>query len=259
MALDRDRHRGRTAIVTGAGKGRGGIGRGIAARLAAEGAKILVADIDDNAHVTADELRSAEPAADPLVYVGDLAEEAQVEAMVALALARWGCIDILVNNAGGGIIRPFLEHDAASLTETIRRNLWTTLWCCRKVLPHMVERGYGRIVNIGADSVRNGLYDHAGYNAAKGGVHGLTTGLAREFAAIDITINTVAPCIVDTPAVKAANARDTKLMAKYYSVVPKGRGADIDEVAGLVSYLGTPEAAFITGQVVSINGGSTML
>ena len=110
-----------------------------------------------------------------------------------------GQVDILVNNAGGGVIRPTLEHTEETLQATVDNNLWTTIRCTLAVLPHMVERGYGRIINIGAESVRNGLVDHAIYNAAKGGVHGLTTGLAREFAAAGITVNTVAPSYVETP------------------------------------------------------------
>ena len=86
---------------------------------------------------------------------------------------------MLVNNAGGGIIKPFSEHTPETLKATVDRNLWTVLWACWHVLPLMRTQKYGRIVNLGADSVRNGLWDHAAYNAAKGGVHGLTTGLAR--------------------------------------------------------------------------------
>jgi 2,3-dihydroxy-2,3-dihydro-p-cumate dehydrogenase len=106
--------------------------------------------------------------------------------MVDLAITRLGRIDILVNNAGGGIIKPFLEHTPDTLKQTVDRNLWTAIWCCHTVLPRMVRHNYGRIINIGADSVRNGLFDHAAYNAAKGGVHAMTTGLAREFASYDI-------------------------------------------------------------------------
>ena len=107
-----------------------------------------------------------------------------LSAMVEKTIKKWDRIDILVNNAGGGVIRPFLEHTPETLKTTIDRNLWTCLWSCYKILPYMVEQKYGRIINIGADSVRNGLWDHAAYNAAKGGVHALTTGLAREFATV---------------------------------------------------------------------------
>src|SRR3546814_11081102 len=101
--------------------------------------------------------------------------------------------------ASGGILRPFLAHTPETLPATIDRNLWTAIWCSWHALPHMKAAGWGRVINIGADSVRNGLFDHAGYNAAKGGMHGMTTGLAREFAKDGITVNTVAPSAVVTP------------------------------------------------------------
>jgi 2,3-dihydroxy-2,3-dihydro-p-cumate dehydrogenase len=152
---------GRSAIVTGAASP---IGTAIARRLDAEGARLMLGDLDgDRVSSLAAELEAQH-------VVGDLSEEARVRDMVARTVDAYGSVDILVNNAGGGVIRPFLEHDAESLNATLNRNLWTTLWACHAALPHMVEKGFGRIVNIGADSVRNGLWDHAGYNAAKGGV-----------------------------------------------------------------------------------------
>ena len=122
------------------------------------------------------------------------------------AVSVLGRVDILVNNAGGGVIRPTLEHTEDTLQATVNNNLWTTIRCTLAVLPQIVEQGYGRIVNIGAESVRNGLVDHAIYNAAKGGVHGLTSGLARESATAGITVNTVAPSYVETPELGRALA-----------------------------------------------------
>jgi 2,3-dihydroxy-2,3-dihydro-p-cumate dehydrogenase len=123
----------------------------------------------------------------------------------------------------------------------------------------MRAQAYGRIINLGADSVRNGLWDHAAYNAAKGGVHGLTTGMAREFALDGITVNTVAACAVNTPQMAAITKSNPALAAKFVSVIPMGRPAEMEEVASMVSYLASAEASFVTGQVISVNGGSTML
>jgi len=249
-------HTGRVAIVTGAAQG---IGRACAERLAAEGAHLMLADSN------AEELKkcAAEMASSGKVqlitHVGDIAREEVVNAMVDATIKKWGKVDILVNNAGGGVIKPFLEHTVETLHLTIDRNLWTVIWCCRAVLPHMLKAKYGRIVSIGADSVRNGLWDHAAYNAAKGGVHGLTTGLAREYAQMGVTVNTVAPCAVATPQLDAFVKTGHPLVDKFFSVIPMGRPADMAEVASAVSYLASSEASFITGQVVSVNGGSTML
>jgi 2,3-dihydroxy-2,3-dihydro-p-cumate dehydrogenase len=189
----------RSAIVTGVGMGIGGVGRAIAARLAADGLRG-----DDGRRRP----RVAEVAAEIAEAAGQRRDPARPTPATSRSSAtcrRWsiddrafGRVDVLVNNAGSGVIRPFLEHDEASLTQTLQRNLWTTLWCCHKALPHMVEANHGRIVNIGADSLRTGIPQHAGYNAAKGGVVGLMVGLAKEFAAYDITINTVSPCVVNT-------------------------------------------------------------
>ena len=113
----------------------------------------------------------------------------------------------------------------------------------------MRAAGFGRIINIGADSVRNGLWDHAAYNAAKGGVHGLTTGMARELARDGVTVNPVAPCATNAPQMQAVVARDPALAERFVSVIPVGRPAEMSEVASMVSYLASQEAAFVTGQV----------
>jgi 2,3-dihydroxy-2,3-dihydro-p-cumate dehydrogenase len=249
----------RAAIVTGVGTGVGGIGRAIAARLAADGLAVMMADVDPNvAEVTAQIGHASGDPSRYASYAGDLSVETNVTAMVEQTVAAFGRVDVLVNNAGSGVIRPFLEHDAESFAETLKRNLWTTIWCCHKVLPHMVAANHGRIVNIGADSLRTGIPQHAGYNAAKGGVVGMMVGLAKEFAAYDITVNTVSPCVVNTERHRARLKDDPALANAFVQVVPKGRGVEMAEICDMVSFLARAESGFMTGQDISLNGGSAM-
>lgn len=244
---------GRVALVTGAGRG---IGKAIAQRLHDDGATVILTDLsEENAGTAAESIG----APDAQVFGGDLSNENRVADMMGAIIDRHGRIDLLINNAGGGILLPFLVHTPATLRETIDRNLYTAIWCSYYALPHMKAQGFGRIVNLGADSVRNGLHDHAGYNAAKGGMHGMTTGLAREFARDGVTVNTVAPSVVDTQQVEDIRLTNPDLIEKVYSIIPMGRGARESEVASMVAYLCTDDAAFVTGQVISVNGGTTML
>ncbi len=229
---------GQIAIVTGAGRG---IGAAIADRLAADGATVVRADLSDGD------------------FTGDLSNEKVAGQLIADTIKAHGRIDILVNNAGGGVILPFLSHTPETLRTTIDRNLWTAIWCCWHVLPHMKAANFGRVINIGADSVRNGLVDHAGYNAAKGGVHAMTTGLAREFAPFNITVNTVAPCVVETEVVREYRKTRPELIDAVTQIIPLGRPAAESEVAGMVAYLAGPDGGFVTGQVLSLNGGTAML
>ncbi|MEX1667353.1 SDR family oxidoreductase [Zhongshania guokunii] len=248
---------GKLAVITGACSD---IGKAIASSFLEAGADLVLADLDAQklADLKADLVAQASAEQRIAVNAGDLSLQADAEALIRLAEELGGAA-ILVNNAGGGIIKSFLDHTPETLTQTVNRNLWTALWCCWAVLPGMKARGFGRIINIGADSVRNGLADHAAYNAAKGGVHGMTTGLAREFARDNITVNTVAPCAVQTAALAHFLDNDPNTAEKFLNVIPMGRAAKTNEVASMVRYLAGDDAAFVTGQVISVNGGSTML
>ena len=248
--------RGRTAIVTGAASG---IGLGIATRLIADGAAVFAATRGKE-----DLERVYEQAAIAGGFVGELHQPGAADDLVATAVETLGHVDVLVNNAGGGVIRPTLEHTEETLRATVDNNLWTTIYCVRAVLPHMVSRGHGRIVNIGADSVRSGLVDHAMYNAAKGGVHAMVTGIAREFAGAGITANTIAPCYVRTPELAKllesgqTPARLVHVVNEATAIVPVGRPGNPAEIAAAVAFLAGEDSRFITGQTIYVNGGSSM-
>ena len=250
------RFQDQVVVVTGAAQG---IGLAIAEAFAREGAALVLADLSDEPLQREVERLARTHALRCIGVAGDLSTEAGAQNLALRTQAEFGAATVLVNNAGGGVIRPFLSHTPDTLRTTIDRNLWTVLWCSRAFLPGMLAKGYGRIVHIGADSVRNGLADHAAYNAAKGGVHGLTTGLAREFARSGITVNTVAPCAVNSAPMQRFMRDQPETAAKFLAVIPMGRAAELEEVASMVTYLASREAAFVTGQVISVNGGSTML
>ncbi len=255
---------GQAVVVTGAARG---LGVAIATQFATDGARVLLVDRSaDTLPEVAEQCRAA-GAPDVQWTSQDLSVEQNAEDAIALAITHWGRVDALVNNAGGGILRPFMEHTGDTLRETIDRNLWTTIWCIRAALPHMLGRGYGRIVNISADSVRTGIWSHAGYNAAKGGVNGLTTGLAFEFARRGITVNCVSPGGIATDEVKAMFDPGSAVHAKHRAIdiqaaldrIPNGRLTEVGEVAALVAFLTYDNTAAINGQIYSINGGQWMM
>ncbi len=255
---------GRVAIVTGAARG---LGMALAERFGAAGAKVMVADINEEGLGDTVKRVKEAGAEDAGFVVQDVGTEAGANALVEATITRFAKVDILVNNAGGGIIRPFLDHTVATLEETLKRNLWTVIHCVRAVLPGMIENSYGRIVNISADSVHTGIASHAGYNAAKGGVNALSTGIAVEFAKSGITVNNVSPGGILTPEVAQMFDTSSEVyqkhqigsVSKFLDLIPIGRFAEMSEVAALTVFLAGDEAGGITGQTYSINGGQWML
>ncbi len=256
--------RGRTAIVTGAASG---LGLAIARHFATLGVRVCLADIDaDNLERALATMPFSE-AGEAVTVVGDLSRRVGARTLLDTAISSMGHLDILINNAGGGVIRPTLSHTEETLRETMDRNLWTMLYCTLEALPHMIERNYGRVVSMGAESVRNGLWQHAVYSAAKGAVHGITPGLAREFASHNITFNVVAPAMVITPQFAAqieqmAEPQRSEFQGFIEQIrgsIPMGRGGTVDEIAAATAYLASDDAGFVTGQVLSVNGGSSML
>lgn len=248
---------GKTAIVTGGG---GGIGGATCRRLAAEGAKVAVFDMNLEAaeKVAADIRASGGQAA---AFACNITDRAQVDAAVAAAQAQLGPIAVLVNNAGWDIFKPFTKTVPAEWAKLIDINLTGALHMLHAVLPGMVERKYGRIVNVASDAARGGSSGEAVYSACKGGLVALSKTLAREHARQSITVNVVCPGPTDTALLAgvAEGARDpAKLIEAFKSAIPLGRLGQGDDLASAIAFFGSDDAGFVTGQVLSVSGGLTM-
>ena len=246
---------GKCVIVTGAA---GGIGTALSERFAVAGASLVLADTNDEGLAKLAAQLEGDYAAPIITSVGDLSAREAAEHMVQQAISVFGRLDVLINNAGGGVIRPTLSHTEETLQATIDRNLWTALRSTLAALPVMLEAGKGRVIFMGADSVRNGLEDHAIYNAAKGRVHAAAGSFSREFGRQGVTFNVVAPPAVRSPEFERFLREQPELTQRFVSQIPMGRPAEMSEVAALVEFLAGEEAGFINGQVVGVNGGSTL-
>ncbi|WP_310961195.1 SDR family NAD(P)-dependent oxidoreductase [Nocardioides terrisoli] len=239
----------RIAIVTGAGQG---IGAGIATKLAAEGATVVVADInEETAQATAAALGDGS-----IGVRADVTDRPSVDALVEQVVSTLGRVDVLVNNAGWDKAEPFVDSEPATWDRIIQINLYGAFNTCHKVLPLMAEQGYGRVVNIGSDSGRVGSSGEAVYSAAKGGIIAFTKTLAREMARAGITVNCVSPGPTDTALF--ASIGGEKLRAALTKAIPLKRLGQPEDLANAVAFLASDEAAFITGQTVSVSGGLTM-
>ncbi|MFA9564101.1 MAG: SDR family NAD(P)-dependent oxidoreductase [Acidimicrobiales bacterium] len=220
---------GRRAVVTG---GAGGIGAAIVADLTARGAEVTIWDLAQGVDIT--DRASVENAA-------DAAE-----------------VDILVNAAGIDVIGPFLESVETDWERIVAVNLMGTLRCCHVVVPGMVERGRGTVVNIASDAGRVGSSGETVYAASKGGVIAFTKSLAREVAAAGIRANCVCPGPTDTSLLDQVAEYSQKLYDSLARAIPMKRIGTPDDVASVVAFLASDDAGFVTGQTVSVSGGLTM-
>jgi 2-hydroxycyclohexanecarboxyl-CoA dehydrogenase len=246
----------KTAIVTG---GASGIGFGIAAELASSGASVAIFDL--NAEGVDDAVaRITDNGGRALGYVTDVADLAATKEATSEAAAQTGGLDIVVNCAGRGTLGQFLAQDDPETWRTlIDVNLMGTIHGCYAALPYLIERGAGRIINIASDAARTGSAGEAVYSAAKGGVISLTKSLARELARQQVTVNCVAPGPTDTPMLRAFEARAGDVLDKLIKVTPLRRLGQPEDIAGAVVYLASDQARHITGQVLSVSGGITMV
>jgi 2-hydroxycyclohexanecarboxyl-CoA dehydrogenase len=238
------------ALVTGAGRG---IGRAIAERLAAEGTKVAVLDIDEaTARTTAEAVGGAG-------IRMDVTDGASVRAAVAESERRLGPVTILVNNAGWDKAEPFVKSSEETWDKVLAINLKGPIRMTRAVLDGMIERRRGRIVTVSSDAGRVGSSGEAVYSAAKAGVIGFSKTLARELARYSINVNVVCPGPTNTQLLRDVAPENPKLIEALKRAVPFGRIGEPDEIAAAVAFLASDDAGFITGQTLSVSGGLTMV
>lgn len=247
-------NRKRVAFVSGAGQG---MGRAIALALSAKGRMVAVGDIrETEGRETVDRIANAGGRAAFVAF--DVTKAESVRSAITQTESELGPIDVLVNNIGWDQMKPFINTDEDFWRLIVDINYLGNLRLTHTVLPGMLERKWGRIVNISSDAARVGSSFEAVYSGAKGAVVSFTKTLAREVAKNGITVNTVCPGPTLTPALEGAIARNPKILESMVRAVPMGRVGQPDDVATAVAFFGSDEASFITGQTLSVSGGLTM-
>ena len=239
------------AVVTGAASG---IGRATAAALAAEGAKVIVADIAVQAgEQAAAELRAAGHQAEYLAV--DLTDPASIAAFADTVQQRHGPVDVLVNAAGWGRTAPFWEGTPEFWNQVVALNFVGPMTLTKALLPAMMERAQGKIVNVASDAGRVGSLGETVYSGAKGGLIAFTKALAREVARYHVNVNCVCPGPTDTPLMAAV---PDKVKDALIKAVPLRRLGQPQEVAEAIAFFADPRSDYVTGQVLSVSGGLTM-
>ena len=244
----------RTAIVTGAASG---IGLAIAERLAADGLGVAIFDLNGEAGAEAAAKITANGGTATSAAV-DVSDKEQVDAGVAEVAGTLGAPTVLVNNAGVEGFKRFLDISLEAWERLLRVNLTGTFLCCQAVLPHMVEAGWGRIVNISSSSAQGGQPYMSHYVSSKAGMIGLTKALALEFGPNGVTVNTIPPGFIDTPMLRASEAKGLLGpggTAEAIAGTPVRRAGLPADIAATTSFLVRDEASYITGQVIGVNGG----
>ena len=249
------RLQGKTAMVTGAGRG---IGAAIAEALAAEGAAVAVCDLDAAAAAKTAAGLAERHGVRAVGVAVDIADSAAVRAAVSRVRSDLGPPDILVNNAGIDVIELFVDSAEETWDKIIAVNLRGTIAVTRAVLDGMIERGSGRIIHIASDAGRVGSSGEAVYSATKGGVIAFGKALAREVAQHGITVNSVCPGPTDTALLDQVAAYSQKLRDGLARAIPLRRVGQPDDIAPAVAFLASDQAAYITGQTLSVSGGLTM-
>jgi 2-hydroxycyclohexanecarboxyl-CoA dehydrogenase len=255
MAAGIVRLNGKVAIVTGAAQG---IGRAIAMRLAAEGAKVAIGDIkEDVAKQTAAEIKAAGNEARAVTL--DVTSLASAMAAVERVERELGPVDILVNNAGWDKLEPFVESTPETWDRVIAINFRGVIHCCKAVVPKMQARGRGKIVSIASDAGRVGSMGEAVYSGCKGAIIAFSKTLARELARNNINVNVVCPGPTETALLQGVMESQPKVLDAMKRGIPMRRLGKPEDLAGAVAFRASSDSDYATGQVVSISGGLTMV